>query len=97
VVAHAEVGAEDLILRGEQAQLLERFLLGLGCGNPQRLTQPNVRRHHRVDEGVERVVAERGQHRGLVLGGWADVSFLKQIAFDIHLMRACRIPRAARL
>ena len=94
MIAHPEVGAEDLVLRGEEAQLLVRFLLGLGVGGTQ-LPQPDVRRNDGIDERVERVVAERGQHRRLVLGRGPDVPVLKEIACDIHLTRACEIPRAS--
>src|SRR5438270_12386681 len=79
-------------MRREQAQRLERFLLGPGCGNAQRSAQPDVLRHDRVDECVERIVPERREHPGLVLSGRADVSLLKQIAPNIHLTGVCRLP-----
>ena len=66
VVPHAQVGAKHLILRGEQSQRFERLLLGPRFGSAQRLAQPDVRRHDRVDECVERVVPERLKHRALV-------------------------------
>ena len=96
VIAHAEVGPEDLVLGCKQAQPLERLLFRDRFGNAQRTPQPDVGRHDGVDELVERVVAERAEHRGLLLGGGADVSFLKQIVVDGHLTKVCVIPRATK-
>ncbi len=85
VIPHTEVGTEDLILCGELAERVERFLFGPRFRNPQRPRQPDVCGHDGVDKRVERIVAEDLQHGRLVLGRGPDVSFLKQIAFAIHL------------
>ncbi len=77
VVSHSQVGAEHLVLRRQQAQLLERFVLRLRGGNPQRITQADIGGDERVDERIERVISQRAQHRRLVLGRRADVPVLK--------------------
>ena len=84
VIAHAEVGAENLILRGELVQLLERFLFADRGRDPQRLAEADVLGHDGVDERVERIVSEGREHRRLVVRRGPDVSVLKQILIYGH-------------
>jgi hypothetical protein len=53
------------------------LLLPASRGDAQRLAQADVGRHDGVDEGIERVVAEDRQHRRLVVGRRAYVSFVE--------------------
>ena len=84
VIAHAQVGAENLVLRGELAQPLERFLLADRGRNAQRPAQADILGHDGVDEGVERVVAQRRKHRRLILRRGPDVPVLKQFLIYGH-------------
>ena len=42
VVAHADVGAEDLVLRGDFLQGSQRFVLAAGSGELERTPQPDL-------------------------------------------------------
>ena len=84
VIAHAEVGSENLILRGELAQLLERLLLTDRGRGAQRVAEANILGYDGVDQCVERVVAQRREHRRLILRRGPDVSVLKQFLIYGH-------------
>ena len=83
VVAHAQVRPEHLVLRRHRAQRRERFLLAGRGGSLQGAPQTDVGGHDGVDEGVQGVVAERRQHRPLVLGAWADVAVSEQVGVHV--------------
>ncbi len=74
VVAEADHRGDDGVRRREPTQVGERLLLGAGGGELQRGAPGDGRGHRVGDEVVERRVAQRGQHLGLVVGCRADVA-----------------------
>ena len=74
VVAHANEGAEHVVLRRHAAQRLEHLALALGRRQRQRPAQPDVLGHDGVDQLIERVVAEGLRHLANVVGARADVT-----------------------
>jgi hypothetical protein len=74
VIAHAEVRPPHLVAPGDGAQLGEHVVLGARRAEGERAAQPDGLGHRGVDEGVERRVAERAQHRPLLLGARPDVA-----------------------
>jgi len=64
VIARADETAEDLVLRGNGAQLGERFGLSSSLGKRERTRKLNILRHCRCAERVERFVPHLREHRG---------------------------------
>ena len=64
VVAHADVGAEDLVPGRERAQVLEQLVLSAGGRKVQGPPQPDARGDRLVDEGFERRHAQPLEHLG---------------------------------
>ncbi len=53
VIAHADEGPENLVLGGDFLQRGQGFVLGLGRGQLERLTQTNVLRHGGGNQPVQ--------------------------------------------
>jgi hypothetical protein len=62
VVAHADEGATDVVRRHLGAERGERLLLGLRAGQRERPAEPDILGDRRVDERIERGIAQRLQH-----------------------------------
>ena len=73
VIAEADVAAENLIMGGKGAELGERGAFAGGGGQVHRAAA-DVGRHGGIDEGVERWLADDGEHRGLFGGIGAVVA-----------------------
>src|SRR3954468_24218469 len=60
----------------DAAQCLEGMDFGRGCGECEPFVLADGSWHRRVDQCVERVVSELGEHRSLLIGVGADVALL---------------------
>ncbi len=74
MVAEPEGGAEDLIARGHGVQGLERLLLGARRRQLERTSQPDALGDDRVDQRVERRIAQDAQHVGDVVLARAEMA-----------------------
>ncbi len=82
VVAHPDIGAEDLVLRRERAHRREHFVLTLAGRKLERVGHSDRRGDDSIDEGIESRVAERIEHRLHIRRRGADVPRYKRI---LHL------------
>ena len=64
VVAQANERPEDLIALGDASERRERFDFAAPRRKRQRPAQANTLGDPRIDDGIERVVAELARHRG---------------------------------
>ena len=62
-VTEPEIRSRDLVAAGDGPQRRERFVLGHRRVNRQRTIQSDARRNRRVDQCIQRVVAEQIEHR----------------------------------
>ena len=82
VIPHADkrpvhgIARRDGLERGEYVRLAARRT------GVERATKTNAFRHHRVDEGIQGVIAERGEHRLLFGAARADMARNKRIDRD---------------
>ena len=82
VIPHADkrpvhgIARRDGLERGEYVRLAARRT------GVERATKTNAFRHHRVDEGIQGVIAERGEHRLLFVAARADMARNKRIDRD---------------
>ncbi len=74
VIAHPDVRPIQLVLGGEAAERLEHLALGPPRRQRQRAPQADVLRHDGVDERVERLVPQRGEHAPRLVGPRSDVA-----------------------
>jgi len=87
VVPHPEVRPVDPVLRRDRPQLREHLVLRQRLRQVQRTTQPDRLRDRRVDQRIERVVAEELQHPPALVLRRAEVPALETV----------RVPQTARL
>jgi hypothetical protein len=74
VVAHAEEGAQDTVLRRLPLELGERLLLAERRRELEAASQPDRTGYRLLDELVERREAERREHRSDLCLARSDVS-----------------------
>ena len=95
VVAQADIGAIDLILRGKLLQLGEHRVLARRLRQLQGASEPNRPRHRPVDERVKACTTERIEHLAHLLGARTEVAVLEMIAVvhgRAHRFRGRRRP-----
>ena len=73
MVAHADEGAEDLVLARHGAQLVDELVLAAGGGQVQRPAQTDGRGQRGLHQRVEGVKADRLQHLADLGVAGADV------------------------
>ena len=66
VIAHADVVAPDLVVERMRAQLSSGGKLGGRLAEGQWLAQPDARRHHLLDQRIDGLNAECGEHLALL-------------------------------
>ena len=98
VVAHADIGAEDLVLRGDFLQGGQHFVLAAGGGELERTPQPNLRRHRFLDQRIEARIAEQAQHLPGFFRARPDVAARELVRVwrqtgPAGIRRCCGIPR----
>jgi len=62
LVAHADIGAEDLVLRGDFHEGGQHFVFAAGGGELERTPQPDLRRHRLLNHRLKARIAQQGQH-----------------------------------
>src|SRR5207249_10796632 len=74
VITQAEVGAEDLVLRGQFLQGRQRLKFAAAGGELQRASEPNPGRYSLVNERVQAGVTEQPEHLRGFLSTRPDVA-----------------------
>jgi hypothetical protein len=79
VIALADEAAEHLVLRRDGADLRQRLDFGEAAGQGQRRGRLDRRRHDRIGQRLQRVVADHPQHRRDLGVVGADVAFDERV------------------
>ena len=89
VVAEADVGAEQAVLRGDTAQVAEEGVLGGARRQVERRVQADAGRNGFVDQAVQRGRPDHRQHGGGIGSVGTDVTRLEDVVIeDAHFTRS---------